>query len=156
MRIAVIASDREKLSSHFGEAPMFLIYEIDGNQPRFVEVRENPVKDAPGYHHHGEAHTHGEGFGMGRGMGGGRGMGLGMGRGMGRGMGGGRGKWHVLADMLSDCDVIIGRGMGPAAYQNFQSIGKKVILSKEIKVEEALKKFIAGELEHDPRRVKYD
>ena len=142
MRIAVIASDREKLSSHFGEAPMFLIYEIDGNQPRFVEVRENPVKDAPGYHHHGEAHTHGEGFGMGRGMG--------------RGMGGGRGKWHVLADMLSDCDVIIGRGMGPAAYQNFQSIGKKVILSKEIKVEEALKKFIAGELEHDPGRVKYD
>ncbi len=144
MRIALVATDREKLSSHFGEAPMFLIYEVEGADARFLEVRENPVKDQPGYFHH---HDHEGGHAHG---------GHGGGHGMGRGDGQGRGKWHLLADLLNDCEVIIGRGMGPAAYQNFQSIGKKVILTKDIKVEDALRKFLAGELEHDERRVKWD
>ncbi len=143
MRVAFVATDPKKLSSHFGEAPQFLIYDVEGQEAKFVEVRENPVKDEPGYFHH---HNHEERTEHGRGLG----------RGTGHGGGRGRGKWHYLADLLNDCEVIIGRGMGPAAYENFRSIGKKIILTKEIQVEEALRKFLAGELQHDERRVKWD
>ncbi len=54
MKVAIAAdSDREdsRVSEHFGKAEYFLIYEVGGNNLRFVEARRNP-KAAGGGHFH--------------------------------------------------------------------------------------------------------
>lgn len=42
MKIAVAATDNEKLVEHFGKAQKFLIYNFDGDHAKFLESRESP------------------------------------------------------------------------------------------------------------------
>lgn len=39
MKVAVVSSDRVHVDGHFGEAERFLIFEINGAEPRLVEER---------------------------------------------------------------------------------------------------------------------
>lgn len=44
MKIAVASNNGKTVNLHFGDASCVLIFEIDGNQVNFVELREKPRK----------------------------------------------------------------------------------------------------------------
>jgi predicted Fe-Mo cluster-binding NifX family protein len=54
MKVAVAASDDEKFTEHFGKAQKFLIYEFDGDNMGFLEMRESP-KEAGEKHQWGKS-----------------------------------------------------------------------------------------------------
>ncbi|MEN4018893.1 MAG: NifB/NifX family molybdenum-iron cluster-binding protein [Methanobacterium sp.] len=44
MKIAVASNNGKTVNLHFGDASHCLIFEVDGNQVNFVELREKPRK----------------------------------------------------------------------------------------------------------------
>lgn len=44
MKIAVASNNGKTVNLHFGDASYVLIFEVDGNQVSFVELREKPKK----------------------------------------------------------------------------------------------------------------
>lgn len=44
MKIAVASNNGKTVNLHFGDASCCLIFEVDGNQVNFVELREKPIK----------------------------------------------------------------------------------------------------------------
>ena len=40
MKVAVVSSDGKVINRHFGHASRFLIFEVDGGEIQFIEVRE--------------------------------------------------------------------------------------------------------------------
>ena len=52
MRIAVVSSDGKVINQHFGKASRFLIFEVDCDKIRFIEVRETtPLCGSADYGH---------------------------------------------------------------------------------------------------------
>lgn len=41
MRVAIVSSDGKVINQHFGKAARFLIFEIGGGKPQFIEERKN-------------------------------------------------------------------------------------------------------------------
>lgn len=56
-------------------------------------------------------------------------------------------------ELLHDCAVLIGAGMGQPAYDRLQRMGLEVILTGEKQIAAALEKYRAGTLRSDMRRV---
>jgi predicted Fe-Mo cluster-binding NifX family protein len=48
MRVAVASEDGETIQQHFGKTTQFMVYELDGDQCRLLEVRENEPACHPG------------------------------------------------------------------------------------------------------------
>jgi len=58
MKIAVpVEGENLTIFKRTGRAPYFAIFEFDGNDIKFLELRENPHAKEHHHHHHKEAHT---------------------------------------------------------------------------------------------------
>lgn len=51
---------------------------------------------------------------------------------------------------LADCDVVISHGMGRRIHEDLRQAGIQAIITEEVSVERAVKRFIAGDLENQP------
>ncbi len=64
------------------------------------------------------------------------------------------GHFHeALVSLLKDVDTVIAGGIGRGAYSNLIAEDKKVVITSIGNVEEAIKKLVKGELEHEADRI---
>ena len=131
MKIAFVTDDSITISSHFGRAKQYVVVTIqDGN-----EINRT-VLDKSG---HGEPKSAEENlispvdelvFELGI-----------------------RDHHIDMITPITDCDVVIGRGMGHGAHKRLTEAGIDVILTAVKAIDEAVTGLIEGTLEHDSARL---
>ncbi|GAB4568942.1 MAG: NifB/NifX family molybdenum-iron cluster-binding protein [Anaerolineae bacterium] len=127
MKIAFVAENEQTISAHFGRAPYVVVVTVEDGREVGRELRR---KEAHGAHDHAHEQTHEHDHGH-----------------------------HHQHDhtgkfaAMQDCDVMIVRGIGSPAIAHAQNMGLQVVLTRESGIDAALAAFLAGELDHDPRRI---
>ena len=58
-----------------------------------------------------------------------------------------------MAQVISDCQVLLARGMGQPAYETLASAGIQPILTEKQTIDEAVQAYIRGELTHRADRI---
>ena len=122
MKIAVASNNGEKVSGHLGRCNTFVVFETNEQSILTKEVRENTFKhhEAGRGHHQGHGHEHGEGGGH---------------------------NHNALIEIINDCEYIIFQSGGWRVIEDLQANNITPLLTDEVFAEEAVKKFLAGELE---------
>jgi len=125
-KIAVAQLNESEISKHFGRSPLFGIYTIADGEVIETEMRMNTFT-----HHmkndNGSDHTH---------------------RGRGNENRNHSHNHKSVVNGLADCQVIISGGMGMGAINNLSAAGKEIIITDEKLSEQAVKKYIIGELKN--------
>jgi predicted Fe-Mo cluster-binding NifX family protein len=123
MKIAVATEQGKTISDHFGRSPYFAIIEIENGKVINQSMRQNSFTGHFRGHH--EGHQHREHYH-------------------------GTGDSHdhdSVAEGLSDCSVVISHGMGRRAWEDLRARGIEMIVTDETEVEEAVRMYLAGELQ---------
>ncbi|MGD8305846.1 MAG: NifB/NifX family molybdenum-iron cluster-binding protein [Ignavibacteria bacterium] len=120
MKIAVASNNEKNVAGHVGQCKGFLIYEIKDNNIARVDLRINKFT-----HHWQNEHQHQHHRGHGRG-----------GHGHGR-----------LVEGLKDCNALIFKSGGWRMIENLQENNIKPVLTDERFADDAVNKYINGELE---------
>lgn len=99
VRIAAVTEDGERLSAHFGMAPLYRVFTIEDEQIVAEEVRQKPhhlhhPHEGDHEHSHSRAHSHADMFAP-----------------------------------LRDCQVLLAGGMGEPAYRKALDAGLQVVLT---------------------------
>lgn len=123
-KIAAVTQDGQKISSHFGMAPSYRVFTIDGGQILTEEERAKPHHE----HHPGEGHHHPSHHETGRDLHG-----------------------DMFAP-ITDCTVLLCGGMGQPAYQKAQAAGLEVVLTGG-NLREAVQAYLEGDIRSDSRRI---
>ena len=129
MKIAVVSDDGVTISQHFGRAPYYVVLTVENNQ---IVARETRDKVGHGHGHEApEAHAaHTEGGHHG-----------------GHGFDAASQSIHArMASGISDCQVLLARGMGAGAYQSLSSAAIRPIVTDIANIDDAVKAFLAGTL----------
>lgn len=58
-----------------------------------------------------------------------------------------------MAQVISDCQVLLARGMGLPAFQALKLAGLEPILTEKQMIEDAVKAYLQGELANRPERM---
>ena len=124
MKIAAVTDDGVTIHSHFGQAPMYQVLTIENDKIVAREQRAEPAHNHPGAH---EEHHHP----------------------------GAGGDTHApgMAEVISDCQVLLARGMGQPAYAALQAAGIQPILTELQSIDDAANAYLRGELKHRDERV---
>lgn len=123
MKLAVVTEDGITVHSHFGQAPYFEVFTIEGKQITGRERRDKPSHGA--HHNHGsQEHQHA-----------------------------GDSHAGDMAAVIADCEVVLARGMGEPAFRRLQAAGIQPLLIQEQSIDEAVQAYLRGELKHDPKRI---
>jgi len=124
-KIAFPTQDGQTIGAHIGGAPFFFVVTLGEDGIQQSEQRAKPVHD----HGAGKEQDH---------------------------------RQEALDDatravkmlaVIEDCQVLISRGLGQAAYERAQSLGMEVLLVAEKNIMAALEAYRAGSLVSDLRRV---
>lgn len=125
MKIAVITEDQKTVCQHFGRAPYYLVFSIDNGKIIGKEVREKLGHAQLGGHEHGAHGEHGEHGSSGE----------------------GHAKHVMMAEAISDCEVLLCGGMGRGAYESMRMLGITPVVTTVADTEEAVNQYIAGTLQ---------
>lgn len=123
-KIAFVTDDGSTISAHFGRAMYYEICTLEGST---VVSRERVPKTghhSQGQHGSGEAHHHGHGHDHG-----------------------------TMISPISDCAVLVARGMGMGAHTALRSMGITPVLADDQTIDGALEKYLAGSLATNDRRL---
>jgi len=120
MNIAVASDDQVKIANHFGRTRGFLIFTVEENKIVGRKYIENNFTG----HVQGQHHDH-------------------------------SGEHHHhshkgILDALTECKVVISRGMGRRLLEDFDAVGKQVFITHVENADEAVKQYLDGNLFHDP------
>jgi predicted Fe-Mo cluster-binding NifX family protein len=140
MKIAAITDDGETISAHFGRARHFLVFTVEDGAIVARELRAKAGHDefAGEEHGHGE-HEHHEHHGRHDPRG--------------HGFGHGAGRRHAaMMAAITDCDVLLARGMGQGAYLALQAAGTTPMTTEIKSAEQAVQAYLAGEIVDRPER----
>ena len=122
MKIAVASDDGKHIAQHFGRTRGFLIFESEGGVIDSMDYKLNIFT-----HHHlhqgSTSHDHDHEHQHSHGG---------------------------ILNALSECEVIISRGMGRRLLDDFENHGKAVYITDESDAEKAIALYFKGELEHIP------
>lgn len=122
IKIAVVTDDKKKVSRHFGRARYFAIFEIDDGAIIRREIRDNTeCHTVEEYDYADDSYLHECGPYS-------------------------QGRHENIAKTIEDCSILITRGMGYGAYEFFKSQGIEVIITDVFDAEDAVKRYIQGEL----------
>ncbi len=122
MKIALITDDGKRISRHFGRASHYLVLSLENG-----EVVSRELRPKISHHHTGQGeqehhHDHGESEEQ-------------------------HHQRHVsMAEVISDCEVLICGGMGRAAYESMYRLNITPVVTELTDVDEAVKAFLNGEL----------
>lgn len=129
MKIAIVTTDGQTISQHFGRSPYYKILIVDNGQIVDEELRERRTGHFARNSQHSE-HSHYNNEGK-------------------HGYGADADAKHrTMADEISDCQILIAGGMGSGAYESFSSAGLKVILTDYVNIYDAAGAFLQGELKN--------
>lgn len=132
MKIAAITDDGQTISQHFGRAGHYVVCTVEDGQ-----VTEREMRSKAGHrdfvheddHQHGHDHEHGHGHEQGHGF------------------GAGAGQRHArMIDAITDCDVVLVRGMGRGAYRAMEEANIEAIVTDIASIDEAVQAYIDGEI----------
>ncbi len=129
IKIAIPTNDGKTISRHFGQARAFLIVTLDNGEITGQELRQLPdAGDHEHHHHHDHDHQHGHGMG-------------------------GNPAHMAKFEYLTDCQFLIGGGMGQPAVQRLNSMGVQVALTDHKNIDDLLAEVRTGQVKHNPQRV---
>ncbi len=138
MRIAFVTDDERTVSQHFGRARYYLVVTLEDGQ-----IVERERREKPGHAQFaGEAHDHEQGVPVHvheRGSEHGRGPGA-------------QGRHTRMAEVVADCQVVVGGGMGAGAYENLAARGIQPIVTDVRVIDEAITAFLNQRLVDRPER----
>ena len=132
-KIAIATNDQQRVTGHIGRCRSFMVYEIDGDKIVHKELRENNFTNhrrVGGQHHPANtAGRHGEGEGH-------------------DGQGHGRHSHEHLINGLKDCSYLISSGGGWRVVEDLKQHNITTLFTDVEKIEDAVNKFISGELKN--------
>lgn len=132
MKIAVATNDQRRVTGHIGRCKSFMVYEIEGQKIINKELRENLFTNhrmqGHGHDHHGNGGGHSHEH---------------------HGNGGGRHSHSHLIEGLKDCEYLISKGGGWRVVEDLKRYNIKTLFADEELIEDAVDKFIKGELNSD-------
>jgi predicted Fe-Mo cluster-binding NifX family protein len=129
MKVAVVTDDFKSISAHFGRAKHYQVFTIEAARVTGQENRSKANHD----HFAGEGHEHHEGA---------------------HGTDPASAHRHgVMMDAISDCQVLLARGMGMGASNALTQRGIQPILTEIEDIQEAVNAYIAGTLTDHPERL---
>jgi predicted Fe-Mo cluster-binding NifX family protein len=121
MKIAAITDDGVTISQHFGRAEHYVVVTVENGQ---IVGRE--MRDKAAHRHFGEqepAHEPGQAHGFDAAS---------------------QDKHARMASSITDCQVLLCRGMGWGAYQSMQEARIKPIVTDIANIDAAVKAYLAG------------
>jgi len=125
MKIAFVTDDGMNISAHFGRAAYYLVVNVENGQEIGREMREKLGHT----HFHAAEHQHGE-----------HDSGV-------HGLDPQSQSRHVsMLEAIADCDAVVCGGMGQGAVHSIQSSGKDLRLTDERLIDQALQRFLTGNL----------
>lgn len=126
MKIALVTEDGKTISQHFGRAPYYAVITVEDGQ---IAGREQREKFA---HHHGPGEPqHGAGH-----------------------QGAEADQTHnQMLSAITDCEVLLSRGMGYGAYRSLQQAGIKPMIVDVAGIDEAVQSYVAGTLVDHAERL---
>jgi predicted Fe-Mo cluster-binding NifX family protein len=123
MKIAVITDDGKTISQHFGRAPFYVVLSIeDGkivNREKRNKMGHNQFSSVGSEEHHHEQHGLDETS---------------------------HNKHTQMADIITDCKVIICGGMGMGAYESMRRLNIQPLVTDLTDIDEAAQAYIDGKL----------
>jgi predicted Fe-Mo cluster-binding NifX family protein len=129
MKIAAVSDDGVTLSAHFGRAPLFVVVTVEDGRIVSQEIREKFTSP----------HSREQ-----------RGLGQGMGRHLGGSCGASQSRHARMVGAISDCEVLLARGMGAGAYQHLLEAGIRPILTDLARIDDAVQAYLEGRLPDSP------
>ncbi len=130
-------ADGVTLSNRFGQASQVVVVTVEDGREVAREVRPKAHHDHDHHHHDHEGDCHGHGCDEHEHV-------------HGHGHGGGP---AVHFGPIQDCQVVVTRSIGPGGQAYAQSRGIQLYAVSDRTVDEALSKYLAGTLQHNPRRI---
>jgi predicted Fe-Mo cluster-binding NifX family protein len=124
MKIAVITDDGNTISQHFGRAAYYLVATVENGQIIKRELR-NKLGHAHFSNEPHEAETPGQPHGFSPES---------------------QDRHARMAQAITDCEVLLCRGMGMGAYESMKTYGIQPIVTDIALIDEAVKAFIEGRI----------
>lgn len=121
-KIAVATNDNQKVAGHLGRCKAFLVFETDGSKILDKVIRINSFTNHGKHHNHNKEHHHHHSEGQ------------------------GQHNHHNLIDGLKDCDALIFSHGGWRMIEDLKANNIKPILTNEVLAEDAVLKYLSGEL----------
>jgi predicted Fe-Mo cluster-binding NifX family protein len=124
MKIAAISDDGISISPHFGRAPYYVVVTVEGGQMVESEVRPKAghhLFAAQGHPHLAPGERHGYDAAS-------------------------QAKHRLMAETISDCEVLIAGGMGWGAYESLKASGIRPIITDLTDIREAVLRLLGGDL----------
>ncbi len=135
MNIAVVTDDGKTVSPHFGRASMYVVFSVEDGRIVKQELREKA----------GHREFQSEGL---------EGQGKHKDNPQGRGFGKHSEEKHRrMFATITDCEVLLARGMGQGAFLGLQQMGVRPILTDIPEIERAVQAVIDGSIEHHAERL---
>lgn len=123
MKIAAITDDGNTISEHFGRARFYAVHTVDND-----EIVKREMRDKLGHQQFGHQGGHLDEKGR-------------------HGFGPGSQERHgAMAEAISDCDVLLCRGMGWGAYEGMKQAGIEAIVTDIGNIEEAVQAYLGGSI----------
>ena len=131
MKIAAVSDDGITISQHFGRAAYYVVVTLENNQIVAREKREKMGHTQFGGETHAEgADPRGHGFDPAA-----------------------QSRHARMAGAISDCQVLLARGMGAGAYDSIQAAGICPIVTDIANIDDAVKAYLAGALVDHTERL---
>jgi predicted Fe-Mo cluster-binding NifX family protein len=128
MKIAAITDDGKTISQHFGRAPLYAVFTFEDKQIVNLEMRDK-LGHRQFVHEEGHLDDQGRhGFGPAS-----------------------QARHAAMAQAISDCDVLLCRGMGWGAYESMKKSGIQTIVTDIANIGEALQVYLNGTMIDRPR-----
>ena len=125
MKIAAITDDGMSISQHFGRAPYYAVLTIENDQIVSREMRDK-LGHQQFVHEEGQLDDRGRhGFGPGS-----------------------ENRHAAMARAISDCDVLLCRGMGWGAFESMKQSGIETIVTDISNIEDAVQAYLDGTIVH--------
>jgi predicted Fe-Mo cluster-binding NifX family protein len=129
IKIAAVSDDGSTISAHFGRATHYVVVTVDGGQ---VIGRETREKMGHGQFHHEEHGSLGTGHGFDPAS---------------------QIRHTSMIEAVTDCQVLIARGMGGGAYASIKQAGITPILTDIGTIEAAIQAYLQGKLADHPEKL---
>ena len=136
LKIALITDNGITISAHFGRASKYAVFTIENGEVVTREIRsklghKDFSKGDSGCDHHHDHHS-GNGHGLGHQA---------------------DEKHKRMFGSISDCEMVIVRGMGRGAHLAAQAAGITPLISDIPNIQDAVNAFIAGTLQDHPEKL---
>jgi predicted Fe-Mo cluster-binding NifX family protein len=123
MKVAVITDDEQTVSQHFGRAGLYAVFNVENGK---VTGRKIVAKPGHQHQHQNDPHHEGDHHNHDHGS---------------------------MIDPISDCQVILVRGMGMGAYNALNARGIQPIITEIREIDQAVAAYLAGNIVDHPEKL---